>query len=82
MSALHIAAANGYIESIKFLIDEAQVKIDIPDNRGWPPLLYANFQAHEECVMCLLKPNPGQLHILGELLKDKLAKPLVVSIMR
>lgn len=44
-------------------------KVDCVDRYGWPPLLYANFKAHESCVLALMKPKPEQVFVLGELLR-------------
>ncbi len=36
---------------------------------GWPPLLYADWGRHEDCVLALLAVQPeAQLRLLGELL--------------
>lgn len=36
---------------------------------GWPPLLYADFQAKEDCVLALLEPRPQQLVYLSRLMR-------------
>jgi len=43
--------------------------VDCVDKHGWPPLLYADFNAKEECVLALMKPKPRQLFVLGNLLR-------------
>lgn len=35
--------------------------VDCRDNIGWPPLLYAHFQKHQECVLALMKAKPKQV---------------------
>lgn len=40
-------------------------------NSGWPPLLYADFQAKTDCVMALLAPKPEQLMCLSALLTSQ-----------
>jgi hypothetical protein len=45
--------------------------VDCVDYCGWPPLLYANFKAQEECVLALMNPKPEQLFVLGQLLKKQ-----------
>ena len=43
--------------------------MDCLDSSGWPPLLYANFAAHENCVLSLMESNPKQIFVLGDLLR-------------
>ena len=37
LSQLHIAAANGYIEVMEFILSQPKVHINIQDNEGWTP---------------------------------------------
>lgn len=55
-----------------------------PDkNKGWPPLLYADFKAKHECVLAIFGVDTGrQLEMLGALLRDDLSRPKVVSVVR
>ena len=55
-----------------------------PDkNKGWPPLLYADFKARHECVLAIFGVDTGrQLEMLGSLLRDDLSRPKVVSVVR
>ena len=66
---LHCAAAEGRTHSVKFLLSHGAV-VDARDGgKGWPPLLYADFQAKRECVLALLEHETGrQLAVLGGLL--------------
>ena len=32
-----MAAANGYLEVLEFLLDQPEVNLDIQDNEGWTP---------------------------------------------
>ena len=36
-SQLHVAAANGYIDVLNFLLDQPDIKVNIQDNEGWTP---------------------------------------------
>ena len=50
-------------------------EVDVLDNSGWPPLLYANLETQakdrdEECMLALLKARPDHLTVLGRLLKN------------
>ena len=60
MTCLHIAASGGSTECVQLLIDH-QHPVDCPDNKGWPPLLYANFSSHEDCVLAIMKAKPKQV---------------------
>ena len=68
-SALHLAAAIGSTDCVKLLLDRGH-PVDILDDCGWPPLLYANFQSCESCVVELMKVKPQQLFVLSSLFKD------------
>lgn len=70
MTPLHLAASLGNLQSIKLLLDFGH-KVDCIDNYGWPPLLYANFRASEECVIMLFEKNPRQIFCLGNLMHEK-----------
>lgn len=35
--------------------------VECRDERGWPPLLYAHFQNHQECVLALMRAKPKQV---------------------
>ena len=68
-TALHLAAAIGSTDCVKLLLGYGH-PVDIPDDCGWPPLLYANFQSCESCVVELMKVKPKQLFVLSSLLND------------
>ena len=53
---------SGFTECAQLLIDH-QHPIDCKDNKGWPPLLYANFSSERECVLAIMKAKPDQVCI-------------------
>lgn len=57
----------GSTECVQLLLTYGH-PVDCVDKSGWPPLLYADFNAKEECVLALMKPKPNQLFVLGNLL--------------
>lgn len=59
---------SGDTQCVTLLLNSGH-KVDCVDRYGWPPLLYANFKAHESCVLALMKPKPEQVFVLGELLR-------------
>lgn len=59
---------SGDTECVQLLLNSGH-QVDCVDKYGWPPLLYANFKAHESCVLALMKPKPEQVFVLGELLR-------------
>ena len=44
--------------------------VDCKDNAGWIPLLYANFRAHESCIVTIMQQNPQQIFCLGDLINS------------
>ena len=59
-SALHLAALSGWQDCVQLLISHGHI-VDCIDERGWPPILYAHFKDHEDCVLALLKAKPQQV---------------------
>jgi len=59
---------SGDTECVQLLLNFGH-QVDCVDKCGWPPLLYANFKAHESCVLALMKPKPEQVFVLGTLLR-------------
>lgn len=59
---------SGDTQCVELLLNSGH-QVDCVDRYGWPPLLYANFKAHESCVLALMKPKPEQVFILGGLLR-------------
>ena len=57
---LHLAAVNGWVECVEALVAHGH-PVECRDERGWPPLLYAHFQNHQECVLALMRANPKQV---------------------
>lgn len=70
-SALHIAALQGHRDSIITLTKLGHPPNNL-DKSGWPPLLYAIFENHQECALILMRKDPHQLSLLGQLLKRDL----------
>ena len=35
--------------------------VDCRDAKGWPPLLYAHFVDHQDCVLALMRAKPAQV---------------------
>lgn len=66
---LHLAAARGNLDAIKYLLCKNH-PVSCIDQDGWPPLLYANFQTDKQCVVELFNKNPAQLFCLGQLMSD------------
>eukprot|EP00124_Ichthyophonus_hoferi_P000365 Ihof_evm4s13 gene=Ihof_evmTU4s13 len=64
---LHLAAIAGDQASIQFLLDHNH-PVAPSDRAGWPPLLYANFETNEECVLALFAKDPTQLQVLSTLM--------------
>lgn len=52
-SALHIAASNGYIEVLKFLLSQPSLDINIRDKEGWTPFHAASFWGQREAMKML-----------------------------
>ena len=57
---LHLAALSGWVKCVEVLITYGH-PVDCRDEKGWPPLLYAHFASHQECVLALMKEKPGQV---------------------
>lgn len=57
---LHLAALSGWVECVDVLISHDH-PVDCRDAQGWPPLLYAHFQNHHECVLALMRAQPKQV---------------------
>ena len=68
-TALHIAALGGHTEVVQTLLRHG-CQVDVLDDASWPPLLYADFNAKQECVLSLFAPKPAQLMQLGYLLSS------------
>lgn len=55
-TALHVAATNGNLEVVEFLVNSGGCP-DIVDHKGWTPLHYATQEGHVEAVELLLKSS-------------------------
>jgi hypothetical protein len=58
---MHLAALGGFSEAIDALINLGH-PVHVVDHCGWPPLLYANFQANEACVLALVQVGGTRHH--------------------
>lgn len=58
------------MDAIKYLLSVGH-PVDVIDENGWPPLLYANFQTEKQCVVELFSKNPKQLFFLGRLMSSE-----------
>ena len=72
-TALHLASCGGWVESVRVLV-EYGAAVDVRDEQGWTPLVYADFMRNRDCVVALLQPHKtevcaNQLKMLGELLQ-------------
>ncbi|XP_011409906.2 PREDICTED: protein phosphatase 1 regulatory subunit 16A-like [Amphimedon queenslandica] len=56
-SALHIAAANGYIEVMELILSQPKVNINIQDNEGWTPFHAAVCWEQREAMKLLAEKN-------------------------
>ena len=60
-SALHIAARDGYADVVGIFIESGLTEVDIVDDKGYTPFMWAALFGHEEIVRSLLakgaKPN-------------------------
>ena len=57
---LHLAALVGGVECVEELIARGHT-VDCRDAKGWPPLLYAHFEGHQDSVLALMKARPQQV---------------------
>ena len=63
-SSLHLAALAGSQACVELLITRGH-PVDCRDGAGWPPLLYAHFEGHSECVLMLMRAKPRQVSHVG-----------------
>eukprot|EP01134_Creolimax_fragrantissima_P004899 CFRG4899T1 len=66
---MHMAAIVGNTECVKFLIDNLH-PVDVVDHNGWPPILYADWGASEDCISLLFEAGPSQIDRLETLWKS------------
>jgi ankyrin repeat protein len=55
MNALNLAAFNGYEQEVQFLLATQKYDINIKDNTGTKPLMYASRNGHDNIVQTLLE---------------------------
>ena len=46
MTCLHLAAQNGYLEILKYLTHTGNVDINVKDDGGWTPIIWAAEHSH------------------------------------
>ncbi|KAG2463048.1 MYPT1 phosphatase, partial [Polypterus senegalus] len=80
-TALHVAAAKGYIEVMKLLL-KAGFKVNLTDNDGWTPLHAAAHWGQEEACRLLVE-SFCDMNVVNKVLRlekerqDKLQAPLI-----
>ena len=57
MTALHYAAKAGHVEVLRILLDSEKINVDVTDDGGWTPLIWAVEHDQIEAVKLLLKRN-------------------------
>ena len=65
ISLLHLAALKGCLQTVRFLIEEVQVNVDVLCTRRRTPLSYAAFQEHIDTVIFLLDCGANVNHTAG-----------------
>lgn len=55
ISALHLAALNGHLDTVNFLLNQKNIKINVTDKAGRTPLIEAVFGGYTKVVEMLLK---------------------------
>lgn len=71
---LHVAACNGYIEILQFLLEQPKINPNVPDDEGNTPLHLAVFFQQYECVMYLVAKG-ADLKARNKLLQ----KPIILA---
>ena len=54
MTAIHMAAKAGHLEAVRFLIQECQENVNVKDDGGWTPIIWASEYQHEAVIKYLL----------------------------
>ena len=57
MTALHYAAKAGYVDVLRILLESEQIIVDVTDDGGWTPLIWAVEHDQIDSVKLLLKRN-------------------------
>ncbi|CAH1785968.1 unnamed protein product [Owenia fusiformis] len=61
MSALHLASKAGHLDTIQYLLSTGKIDVNIMDDGGWSPIIWATEHKHEKVVKYLVKQgaNPN-----------------------
>jgi len=80
---LHHASLYGHTTAVRALV-ECGAPVSVPDESGFPALLYADFASRRNCVLTLLTAETDtQLIEMSNLMrKSETARPRVVSVMK
>jgi euchromatic histone-lysine N-methyltransferase len=54
MTPLHLAAQVGAVECLQHIVQSGGVNVNIKDDGGWTPMIWAAEHRHIECVRFLL----------------------------
>lgn len=54
LSAIHLAALNGQLDSLKILVDKFKIDVNLSSDKGWTPLLLSiNCVSEKKALKCL-----------------------------
>ena len=64
-TALHLAARNGHLEVVKYLLEKGGAEVNEEDNDGWTALHLAARYGHLEVVKYLLEKGGTEVNVEG-----------------